>query len=298
MDDTILSSLRNEFLTRNPLESLPDSVWKRTAALNTWGTNAIEGNTLTWEDVQRLLLEERSVPNRPVSDVIETIQHERAFRSLMGRRAGPIRMVTAMELHEAVFRGIKPDAGQWRRVNIRIAVSKHVPPRMEKVIDLMEEWEKDYFKRDMAGEPVFSLCAWMHHRFEWIHPFSDGNGRVGRLLLNLHLLKHNWPPVHILPPDRTSYIGCLEAANEANLVPLEGLLRAAMGRSLLDLMDQLGTKVDELKPLKAFESRGPYSAKYLALRASQNQLPALKVSGDWQTSERALNLYRKAAGRR
>ena len=182
-------------------------------------------------------------------------------------------------------------------MNVRIIGSKHTPPRMEKVIPMMEDWEKEYARRDMIGEPVFTLAAWMHHQFEAIHPFADGNGRVGRLLLNLHFLKHNWPPVHILPPDRTSYLSSLEAAHAGDLVQLERFLAVAMGRSLLDLLDQVGTKEDELKSLRKMEKTGPHSAKYLALRASQGKLPAVKVAGDWHTSSRALTLYKRETGR-
>ena len=297
MREDILLALREGLLTRAPLDAIPDPVWKRTSALNTWGTNAIEGNTLTWADVQKLLLEEKSVSNRPVPDVLETIQHEAVFRDLLRRRAAPIRVTTALELHEAVFKGIKPDAGQWRRVNVRIAGMRHVPPRMEKVIPRTSAWEEAYAKRDVAGDPVFPLGAWMHFEFESVHPFSDGNGRVGRLLLNLHFLKHNWPPVHILPPDRNRYLRSLERAHDAGPADLESFLRELMGRSLLDLLDQLGTREDELKPLKAFEGRGAYSAKYLALRANQGELPAIKEAGDWRTSARAHRIYREAVGR-
>ena len=297
MNESILGNLRDALLTRGPLDALPEPVWKRVGALNTWGTNAIEGNTLTWRDVERLLLMNQSVPDRPMRDVLETWQHEAAFRDLLRRRAEPITPVTVVELHEAVFRGVKPDAGQWRRVNVRITGSRHTPPRMEKVVPLMDAWERAYARRDTEGEGVFPLGAWMHREFESIHPFSDGNGRAGRLLLNLHFLKHSWPPVHVLPPDRDRYIRCLDAAHAEGLARLEEFLREANARSVLDLLDQVGTAEDELRPLKAFEARGPYSAKYLALRASQGVLPALKVSGDWRTSRRALRVYREAIGR-
>ncbi|HLB67893.1 MAG TPA: Fic family protein [Thermoplasmata archaeon] len=297
MEQTILKTLRQELLTRAPLDAVPESVWKREGALNTWGTNAIEGNTLDRREVERVLLEQRSVPGSPIRDVIETIQHARAFEDLLNRRASPIRLSTVLELHEAVFRGILPDAGQWRRVNVRITGVRHAPPRMEKVIPAMEEWEETYAKRDLLGENVFSLAAWMHFEFESIHPFSDGNGRVGRLLLNLHFLKHNWPPVHILPPDRDRYLGCLDEGHAGKLVRMEEFLRVAMGRSVLDLLDQVGTREDELKPLRLLAKRSPYSAKYLGLRAGQERLPALKISGDWHSSERAIRVYRKLIAR-
>src|SRR6058998_3909536 len=245
MLEDILQGLRAELLTSGPLDTIPDPVWKRTSALNTWGTNAIEGNTLTWSDVEKLLLEQRGVSNRPVPDILETIHHDAAFRGLLQRRAAPVRMATATALHEAVFRGIKPDAGQWRRVNVRIAGVRHVPPRMEKVLALMSAWEESYAKQDMEGAGAFPLGARMHFEFESIHPFSDGNGRVGRLLLNLHFLKHNWPPVHILPSDKDLYLKSLDKGHAGALVDLMDFLRHAMGRSLLDLLDQVGTREDE-----------------------------------------------------
>src|SRR6058998_4148341 len=94
MLETILTQLRHELLTRAPLDTLPPGVWKRTGVLNTWGTNAIEGNTLSRVDVERILLEQKSVGNRPLSDVMETIQHASAFANLRERRRAPIRLTT------------------------------------------------------------------------------------------------------------------------------------------------------------------------------------------------------------
>lgn len=296
MREVILERLRRELLERTSLDRLPESVWKRAGALNTWGTNAIEGNTLTWHDVERLLLEERSVGGRPTKDILETLQHEMAFRGLMDRVQKPISLVTVLELHESAFRGVLSDAGTWRRVNVRIG-TKYTLPRMEEVVPLMERWAKEYNQRDTAGEAVFSLAAWMHYRFESIHPLSNGNGRVGRLLLSLHFMKRNWPPVHMLPPDKDEYYSGLELGHSGDLSGLEQLLRVLMGRSLLDLLDQVGTKSDELMPLKELERRGPYSRQYLSLRAGQGELPAVMVKGDWHSSPRTLALYHQELGR-
>ena len=298
MKITILESLRTQVLTRSPLNALPEEVWRRTGALNTWGTNALEGNTLTRADVEKLLLQERSVGNRPVLDVLETIQHDKAFRGLLSRSATPIRMTSVIELHEEVFHGVDPEAGMWRRITVFIEGSSYTPPRPERVIPLMSEWEQEYNERDIRGEPVFQLAAWMHHRFETIHPFRDGNGRIGRLLLNLHYLKHSWPPVHISPTDRKVYLRSLDIGHQGDLSPLGGFLRVAMSKSLLDLLDQVGTAEDELRPLKVFGDRGPYSANYLSVRAGQGELPAVKRLRMWQTSRRALGLYQNEVGRK
>lgn len=298
MNKHILQALREALLTRRSFENLPESVWKRTGALNTWGTNAIEGNSLSWRDVEKILLLDQNVPNRPLRDVLETVQHEAAFRSLLARKDKPITLITALELHEAVFKGARGiDPGQWRLVNVRIAGSMHRPPRPEKVVAEMEDWRAEYARRDLEGEETFALGAWMHHRLESIHPFADGNGRVGRLLLNLHFLRRNWSPVHLVPGDRREYLAALESAHAGDAAPLVHLLQEAMSRSLLDLLDQVGLEQDELKVLWSFASKTGYSGNYLALRANQGALPALKERGRWRTSARAMSLYRQHTAR-
>lgn len=290
MNIIILNRLRNAFLNRGSLDTLPDAIWKGVSSLNTYGTNAIEGNTLTQDEVEAVLLDGRGV-DRPITHILETIQHERAFRNLMGRRGRAIDLVTVLELHEEVFKGLMADAGQWRRTNVTIRGASFTPPRPEKVVQRMDTMVEEYNRRDLEGEDPFTLGSWMHHSFESIHPFSDGNGRVGRLLLNLHFLKHNWPPVHVLPLDRDTYLGALEKGNGGYLTPLEDYLKAITGSSLLLFLSQVGTAEDELRPLVELQDEDLYSAKYLALRAKQGELPALRVRGEWRSSERALGLY-------
>ncbi|MFQ5951132.1 MAG: Fic family protein [Candidatus Geothermarchaeales archaeon] len=285
-------------LERGGFDSLPESVWKRSAVLNTWGSNAVEGSTITREEAERLLLDGMSVEGRPVRDVVETLQHEKAFRGLLDRRNREITLVTVLELYEDVFRGILPDAGQWRRVNVRIRGASFTPPRMEKVLREMEAWERSYRQRDLAGEETFSLAVWMHYEFERIHPLSDGNGRVGRLLLNLHFLRRNWPPVHVLPRHREEYLSSLNAAYRGDFSGMIELLMVLTASSLLDLLDQVGTAEDELIPLRVASEGSPYGDHYLALRCKQAELPALKTGREWRTSRRALRLYRMFGGRK
>lgn len=306
MPEPILGVLRERLAHHGvDVSSLADGVWRRTGALNTWGTNAIEGNTLSYADVQQLLLEERSVPGRPLSDIIETVQHERAFRSLLDRRADPITLVTVLELHEEVFRGsTRHRAGQWRRSNVFIAGTVHRPPRWHKVLPLMEAWEAS---ANDPGRDAFGAAARSHLSFEQIHPFEDGNGRAGRLVMNLQLMRAGWPPIHVTPEDREVYLDALEQGNRDNLAPLYDFLQAAMARSLLDLLDQVGDDGDRLRPLAEFAGYEwcPFDARYLALRCAHGALAGVRVTNTsagpearrragrprWLTSEVALRHY-------
>ena len=277
-------------LDRGPFDSYPDIVWRTIGALNTYGTNAIEGNTLTHAEVERVIMDREGV-KKPIQDILVTVQHESAFRGLMGRRARAIDMVTILELHEDVFKGVMADAGQWRRTRVQIRGASSTPPGPEKVVSRMEAFIQEYGRRDIGGEDAFVLGAWFHHGFESIHPFSDGNGRVGRLVLNLHFLRHSWPPINVLPSDRTEYLDALERAGQGDLEPLKEFIEIRMASSLLSLLSMVGTTRDELRPLTDFEVTERYSAKYLSLRAGQGELPAVRGGKRWLTSRRALDLY-------
>lgn len=288
MNKIILESLREALLDRSPINELPESVWKRTAALNTWGTNAVEGNTITKDEAVKIILQHQSVAGHSMRDVMETIQHDRAFRSLT-TRSREITLALVQELHEDVFLGILMDAGMWRRENVMIIGASFKPPRSEKVPQELQIWLDLYRRLDIEGEEIFQLAAWMHHEFERIHPFSDGNGRVGRLLLNLHFIKHNWPPIHVLPSNRKMYLKALDQAGSDEIGPLVDLFRQLMGASFVDLLDQVGTMEDELVSIHEIET--DYTAQYLAMRCKQGALPAVKHKGRWMTSKRAVVLY-------
>jgi len=297
MNKTILTTLRSVLLERTDLKNIPEDIWKRSAALNTWGTNAIEGSTIDREDAERILLQEMSVEGKPINDVLETIQHERVFRSLVNWPNKALDLTDVLHLHEGVFMGVHVQAGQWRRSNVRITGARFTPPRMEKLIPELEDWLAKYYMMSLEGEDVFLTAAWMHFEFERIHPFADGNGRVGRLLLNLHFLRHNWPPVHILPKDRDDYIKALDQAAEGDMDWLVGLLEKLMASSILDLLDQVGTKEDTLMDLKAASKLTKHSPSYLGLRCKQGSLPGVLTKHRWFTSRRALKMYNEHVGR-
>ena len=94
MDQIILDRLRAKLLEITTIDKLPDSTWKRIATLNTWGTNAIEGSTISRKDAEQILFENRTPKSKPIRDVIETVQHEHAFRGLIDRKNREITLET------------------------------------------------------------------------------------------------------------------------------------------------------------------------------------------------------------
>lgn len=299
MDKHILNRLREKMLDRGSLRNMPEKTLQESFIFNTWGTNAIEGNTLSLDEVTTVLESGMTVPNRPVRDLLETIQHRSALAEVVSGRISEVSMKCALDLHQHIFRGILIDAGQWRRVNVKISGSRHSPPRVEKLISLLQEWEEHYAAMEMKREDVFVQASEMHFGFESIHPFSDGNGRVGRLLLNIHFLNHNWPLIHILPHDRNSYLDALGAADGKGLNKLKEFLEINMARSLIFALDMVGSEEDKLLTLKeAREVSGTnYSSKYLALRIKQGELPGIRLNKMWKTSSASIDLYSEVKGR-
>jgi len=296
MNNAILMGLRQAFLDRGGMAMLPERAQQDLSLRATHGTNALDGNTLTLDEA-RTVISGIGVGGKPIRDILETIQHESAFRALLISPLPTVDMITVLRLHEQVFSGILPDAGQWRRVNVHIRGSVHSLLRMEKVIPLMDSLMMGYNKADLEGDEVIRLGAELHSRFESIHPFSDGNGRVGRLLLNLHFLRHNWPPLSLALADRKEYIHCLELADGGDRAPLEYLLRKKMATSLVGLLDQVGTAQDGLRTLAHLATAAGHSAKYLSLRCQQGALPGKIEKGEWKSSERAVRLYLDHVGR-
>lgn len=193
---------------------LSEEEWTRFTEAFTYDTNAIEGSTITAAEV-RGILERNQWPDKPKGDISETYGVAEAVRYIRGTKER-ISLNLIKKLHLMVFRNSKPFAGKFRGRGIEVVVADrwgnvvHRGAPQGKVPSLLRELAEWYEKNRRKYHPIV-LAAVVHNQFENIHPFQDGNGRVGRLLLNYVLLKHGMPPVNIELKNRGEYYSALQA---------------------------------------------------------------------------------------
>ncbi|MBI3037180.1 Fic family protein [Candidatus Woesearchaeota archaeon] len=171
----------------------------------TYNTNAIEGSTLTPEDTEEVI-RHKIAPNKPFADVQETLNHARIFFAVFNEK----RVVTLsmlLQWHLGLFKDTKQDiAGKLREYLVR--VGDYVAPDWQDLPRLMREFFAFYEKNKNTMHAV-ELAARAHYKFEKIHPFGDGNGRVGRLIMAYILKKRGYPMLIIEYKKRRSYYRAL-----------------------------------------------------------------------------------------
>ena len=199
----------------NEAQTLPESASKkemRTFSVRfTYDTQRMEGSTLSLGETSRLLLEGITPGGKPVEDVKEAEAHQKVFLAAL-EYAGDLSLPLVLDWHWKIFQQTKPDiAGKVRRHAVRIAGSNYVPPTPVELQALLTELFEWYDRRSAHVHPV-ELAALVHFKFVTIHPFSDGNGRLGRLFMNFVLNRHGYPMLSIEYRRRAAYYRALERA--------------------------------------------------------------------------------------
>ena len=181
----------------------------------THSTNRLEGSTMTESEVRDVLYENLSFSHRSLVEHIEAKNHETALLYVLDNYKNKITEDYIKKLHLLLMNSIKSDAGSYRNHNVRI-VGSFVPTTNHLSIEKrMQIFIKENIKYNKNSE--FYFLAKMHADFEMIHPFSDGNGRVGRLLLAHLALQNGILPTIILPEYRSKYIKALQKAQLENI---------------------------------------------------------------------------------
>lgn len=192
-------------------------------SLFTYDSTNIEGNTLTLQETSQLLFE-GITPRKSIREIREIINHKEAFDFIMDWKKD-INKEFILKLHKLVVKDtlkpeLKEQVGKYRTLQVYIRGVEWLPSKVEEVPKEMKKLLTWYSKNKKGLHPLI-LSAYFHSAFETIHSFADGNGRVGRLLMNFTLHKNNFPMINIPHKKKYIYYNALESSQvKGDLRPL------------------------------------------------------------------------------
>lgn len=259
----------------NPDEN--DQIWRDIWYEEAHHSTAIEGNTLALKEVTTLLAEGRPVGKKELCEYLEVQGYAQAASWVYGQantpdswgQSGPLSQAELREIHRLTvhlaWEVCPPEnpplhpaegPGQFRRHDIAPVPEGMTPPPYVEIDALMTDWLRIIGNGPNDGEHFLRFLARIHAGFESMHPFRDGNGRVGRLVLNLLLVRRGFPPAVIRKTGRNAYLRAIRRADRGDTEALAEILARAVKESLdRFLLPRLAGPV-KLVPLSALERPG------------------------------------------
>lgn len=263
----------------------------------TYNSNSIEGNTLSLRETQMVLQDGITIKGKSLREHFEAKNHERAI-NLLYKLVDDQKIISIHEvlsLHGLVLNSIEEEfAGRLRNGGVRISGANFVPPNALKVSGLLDDLFT-FVETNPLNLNIIELATIFHHRFVWIHPFFDGNGRTIRLAMNLLLMKQGFPPAIILTNDRIKYYTALNDANKGRYGKLMLLMAQALERSLNIYLNALPGNTLEYTEISNLveEENLPYGQEYISLLARTGKIDAYKEGRNWLTTKEAIDDYVK-----
>jgi len=235
MDFTKIEELRNKLKLLRPLTQTEIKRLQEEFIIDgTYNSNAIEGNSLTLRETALILKEGITIGEKPVKDHLEAIGHRDAFDYIISLADKNTELTerNIKDIHSLVLMNDPLHKGIYRDIPVIISGAAHTPPPYLVLVQ-MEQLLNDY--ADMKqSKYIIEAIAEFHLRFEGIHPFIDGNGRTGRLILNLELIKAGLLPVNIKFADRRKYYDCFDHYYSNGHTP-ETLIQLILGYEIDEL---------------------------------------------------------------
>ncbi|MEW6059399.1 MAG: Fic family protein [Actinomycetota bacterium] len=293
----------------SPVEA--EDIWGGIWYQEAHNSTAIEGNTLAFREVEILLRDGRAVGDKQLAEYMEVRGYADAAEWVyrQGLSAGEwttgdlITMTELRHVHTLTMAkvwqiaphpgaGPQEGPGSFRRHDIQPFPGGMRPPNWPDVQALMSDWVSRASELRDADGPLPEALAATHAEFERIHPFLDGNGRTGRLLTNLLLIRLGYPPAIIRRTDRTRYLRDLRRADAGDPGPLGELLARAVIDTLIRFIVPAVAGPSRLVPLAAL-ARGGLSVRALRAAAERGRLRALRDDrGQWRSTRNWVDEYR------
>lgn len=288
-------------------EDIWSNLWHREAHNST----ALEGNMLVLREVERLLEEGRAVGSKPLRDYMEVHGYADAARWVYGQALEPgewsngelLTLQEVRHIHHLCMSPVwqiapHPDAttsegpGNFRQHEIAKFPGGMRPPSWVEVDALMRTWVTEAISiAETDAEPLPEALARSHNLFERIHPFLDGNGRAGRLTLNLMLGRLGYPPAIIYKRDRDKYLRAMRRADRGEHGPLGELIARSVTDNLHQFVIPAVAGPVKLVPLAAL-ANGQITENALRVAATRGRLRAAKADdGTWRSSRKWVDEY-------
>jgi fido (protein-threonine AMPylation protein) len=293
----------------SPVEA--EGIWRGIWLEEAHHSTAIEGNTLVLKQVEQLLAEGRAVGNKELSEYMEVRGYADAANWVYGQAIDPgawssgelLSLTELRHVHRLALTLVwdvapHPSAadterpGSFREHDIRSFPTGMQPPHWPEVPAMIGDWISEVQKSHDEGQGTEpEVLARVHARFEQIHPFLDGNGRTGRLVLNLLLVRLGYPPAIIYKGDRTRYLAALRRCDQGDYGPLGELLARAILDNLHKFVVPAVAGRSRLVPLPALASE-QISANALRVAATRGRLNASKAAdGTWRSTRAWVEEY-------
>ncbi|MBA2716672.1 MAG: Fic family protein [Propionibacteriales bacterium] len=303
----------NERLGGLPSSAEADGIWSDLWHQEAHHSTAIEGNTLILFEVQKLLDEGRAVGDKELKEYMEVLGYADAAKWVYAQAVEPGGwsgggLLTVQEVRSVHFRAMTPVCdvaphphatpeeapGNWRRHEIAPFPDGMRPPPFSEIDPLITDWVEAANELVSPYEiPLPERLAQVHNAFERIHPFLDGNGRTGRLLLNLILIRLGYPPAIVFKGERARYLGGMRKADLDDFGPLGALIARAVTDNLYKFVVPAVAGPEKLVPLASLANKqNGFSAVALRNAANRGRLKAQKSpSGGWLSSKNWVNEY-------
>jgi hypothetical protein len=288
-----------------------DGIWHWIWLEEAHHSTAIEGNTLVLKQVEQLLEEGRAAGNKELREYMEVRGYADAASWVYGQALDPeawsngkllsltelrhihrLALMPAWDIEPHPSAGQRERPGSFREHDIRPFPGGMRPPPWPEVPAMVSDWIGEVQALGRADDGIEpETLAKTHARFEQIHPFLDGNGRTGRLVLNLLLIRLGYPPAIIFKRDRRRYLAALQSADQGDYGPLGELLARAILDNLHKFVVPVLASPSRLVPLPALASE-QISANALRVAATRGRLKASKAAdGTWRSTRKWVDEY-------
>lgn len=293
-----------------PRPAEAEAIWRDIWYHEAHNSTALEGNTLVLREVEKLLAEGSAVGNKELKDYLEVKGYAEAAQWVYSQGAGAgeytgdalltlteVRHVHALtmsavweiEPHPQAYPAEGP--GSWRQHDIHPFPGGMAPPGHAEVPALMHDWVEDFCRVRDDPRPVAEAVASRHGALERIHPFLDGNGRVGRLLMNLMLVRLGYPPAIIQKRERAQYLTALHKADAGDPGPLGEMIARAVLDNLMRFIVPAVAGPVKLVALEALATK-EVSHQALSMAARRGRLRAVRAEdGTWRSTRRWVDEY-------